>query len=50
MSNAPFSPADMARRRKRAVIMALILAALMVLFFALTIVRIGSNFTAVAGG
>ncbi len=50
MSNAPFTPADMARRRKRSVIMALVLAALMVLFFAATIVRIGSNFAALSGG
>ncbi|MDP1699601.1 MAG: hypothetical protein Q8L53_01390 [Aestuariivirga sp.] len=50
MNNTPFNPADMARRRKRSVIMALVLAALMVLFFAATIVRIGSNFAAMAGG
>ena len=50
MNNAPFSPADMARRRKRSVVMALILAVLVVLFFASTIVRIGSNFTAMSGG
>jgi len=50
VNNAPFSPADMARRRKRSVVMALILAVLVVLFFASTIVRIGSNFTAMSGG
>ena len=50
MNNTPFSPADMARRRKRSLVMALILAVLVVLFFATTIVRIGSNFTAMAGG
>jgi hypothetical protein len=50
VNNTPFSPADMARRRKRSVIMALVLAALMILFFATTIVRIGGNFTAMAGG
>jgi hypothetical protein len=50
VNNTPFSPADMARRRKRSVIMALVLAALMVLFFATTIVRIGGNFAAMAGG
>jgi accessory gene regulator protein AgrB len=50
MSNRPFGAEDMARRRKRSVIMALVLAALMVLFFATTIVRIGSNFTAMSGG
>ena len=50
MSNAPFSPADMARRKKRSLVMALILAVLVVLFFATTIVRIGGNFAAMAGG
>ena len=50
MSNTPFSPVDMARRKKRSVVMALILAVLVVLFFASTIVRIGSNFAAVSGG
>jgi len=50
VNNTPFSPADMARRRKRSVIMALILAVLVVLFFATTIVRIGGNFAAMSGG
>jgi hypothetical protein len=50
VKNAPFSPADMARRRKRSIILALILAVLVVLFFATTIVRIGSNFAAMSGG
>ena len=50
MNDTPFSPADMARRRKRSVVMALILAVLMVLFFAATIVRIGGNFAAMSGG
>jgi hypothetical protein len=50
VKNTPFSPADMARRRKRSIILALILAVLVVLFFATTIVRIGSNFTAMSGG
>jgi accessory gene regulator protein AgrB len=50
VNNAPFSTEDMVRRRKRSVIMALILGALMVLFFATTIVRIGSNFAAMSGG
>jgi accessory gene regulator protein AgrB len=39
---APFSPEDMARRKKRAIIMALALAALMALFYITTIVRIGA--------
>ena len=50
MNNTPFSPADMARRKKRSLVMALILAVLVILFFATTIVRIGSNFTAMSGG
>jgi hypothetical protein len=50
VNNAPFSPADMARRKKRSLVMALILAILVVLFFAASIVRIGSNFAAMAGG
>ena len=50
MSNTPFSAEDMARRRKRSVIMALVLVALLVLFFATTIVRIGGNFAIVNGG
>jgi hypothetical protein len=49
VNNAPFSPADMARRKKRSVVMAVILAVLIVLFFATTIVRIGSNFAAMGG-
>ncbi len=40
---APFSPEDMARRRKRAVVLALVLAGLVVLFFVTTIVRLGGN-------
>ena len=39
----PFSPEDMARRRKRAIAMALILAGLVVLFFITTIVRLNSS-------
>jgi hypothetical protein len=39
----PFSPEDMARRRKRAVALALILAGLAVLFFITTIVRLGGD-------
>jgi hypothetical protein len=50
VKNVPFSPADMARRKKRSIILALILAVLVILFFATTIVRISSNFAAVAGG
>lgn len=42
MTQAPFGPEDMARRRKRALAMALVLAALVALFFITTIVRLGS--------
>ena len=41
MSQSPFSPEDLARRRKRALAMALVLAALVALFFITTIVRLG---------
>ncbi len=50
MNNAPFSTEDMARRRKRSIIMAVILGVLVVLFFATTIVRIDSNFAMMSGG
>ncbi len=39
----PFSPDDLARRRKRAIAMALILAGLAVLFFVTTLVRLGGS-------
>ncbi len=41
----PFSPEDLARRRKRSIMMALGLAALMVLFFVSTLVRLGAGIT-----
>ncbi len=37
----PFSPKDLARRRKRNIMLGLFLAGLMVLFYVTTIVRIG---------
>ncbi len=40
MAQAPFSPEDMARRRKRSVALAIILVALVVLFFITTMVRL----------
>ena len=40
---APFGPEDMARRRKRAIALALVLVGLVVLFFVTTIVRLGGN-------
>jgi hypothetical protein len=39
----PFSPEDMARRRKRSIALAFILLALVVLFFITTMVRIGGQ-------
>jgi accessory gene regulator protein AgrB len=38
---APFSPEDMARRKKRAIVMAAVLLGLVALFFITTIVRLG---------
>jgi hypothetical protein len=43
MTGKPFTPEDLARRRKRAVAMALVLAGLAVLFFVTTIVRLGGS-------
>ena len=43
VATAPFGPEDMARRRKRAVALALVLAGLVVLFFVSTIVRLGGD-------
>jgi hypothetical protein len=42
---APFSPEDMARRRRRSIAMALGLVAMMVIFFVSTLVRLGANIT-----
>ncbi len=39
----PFSPEDMARRRKRNVMLGLVLAGLMVMFYVTTIVRMGAQ-------
>jgi hypothetical protein len=49
MINAPFDAKDMARRRKRSIVMAVILAVLIVLFFATTIVRLAGNAASMAG-
>jgi hypothetical protein len=43
MPMTPFGPEDMARRRKRAIVLAFVLVALVVLFFITTIVRLGGN-------
>ena len=43
MTNQPFGPEDMARRKKRAIAMALILVALVALFFITTVVRLGGS-------
>jgi hypothetical protein len=39
----PFSPEDMARRRKRSIAMAVILLTLVGMFFVTTLVRLGAN-------
>ena len=39
----PFSPEDMARRRRRSIVMALALLALIAIFFFSTLVRLGGN-------
>jgi len=39
----PFSPADMVRRRRRNIVLAWSLAALFVIFFVSTLVRLGAN-------
>jgi hypothetical protein len=41
MTQTPFGPEDMARRRKRSIAIALILGALVVLFFITTLVHLG---------
>lgn len=41
MTKTPFGPEDMARRKKRALVLALILAGMAVIFFVTTIVRLG---------
>ncbi|MGX5735549.1 hypothetical protein [Bosea thiooxidans] len=38
---APFSPEDMARRRRRSVALALVLGGLVVFFFVVTLVKTG---------
>lgn len=43
MTNTPFGPEDMARRRKRSIAIALILGALVALFFITTLVHLGGN-------
>lgn len=43
MTKSPFGPEDMARRRKRALVMALLLIGLVALFFITTIVRMGGQ-------
>lgn len=43
MTEQPFGPEDMARRKKRAIAMALILVALVALFFITTVVRLGGS-------
>lgn len=38
---APFSPEDMARRRRRSIALALVLAGLAIFFFVVTLVKTG---------
>ena len=40
---APFSPEDLARRRRRSIALACVLVALIILFYVTTIVRIGGT-------
>lgn len=39
----PFSPEDLARRRKRSIVLALILLAMVAMFFITTVVRLGGQ-------
>jgi hypothetical protein len=39
----PFSPEDLARRRRRSIVMALALVGMIILFFVSTLVRLGAN-------
>ena len=43
MTREPFGKEDMARRKKRAIVMALVLGALVALFFITTLVRLGGD-------
>ena len=43
MTKTPFSPEDMAHRKKRAIALALVLGAMVILFFITTIVRLGGG-------
>jgi hypothetical protein len=39
----PYSPEDLARRRRRSVALAIVLGLLVVMFFVTTVVRLGSS-------
>jgi hypothetical protein len=39
----PYSPEDLARRRRRSIALAVVLGVLVVLFFVTTVVRLGSS-------
>jgi hypothetical protein len=43
VDQSPFSPDDLARRRRRSIALALILVGLVILFFVTTIVRLGGD-------
>ena len=45
MASEPFGPEDLARRRRRAIVLALVLGGLVVAFFVTTIVRLGGDIT-----
>jgi hypothetical protein len=44
------TPEELARRRKRSIALALVLGALVVIFFVTTVVRMGSHMAQPAGG
>ena len=44
-SSVAFSPEDLARRKRRAVVMAVALGLLAIMFFVTTLVRLGSSIT-----
>ncbi len=43
LDQLPFSPEDLARRRRRSIVLAFILFGLVVLFFVTTVVRLGGD-------
>jgi hypothetical protein len=43
VDRSPFTPEDLARRRRRSIALALVLAALVLLFFVTTLVKLGGD-------